>query len=202
MSDSHGLSSGESFSPDAEYSDPGYSNPNYSADLDPSKLDPSKLGSLEADQTLRELEQDINRLQRTIRLTIQAKLRQFAGVAFDSISENQALVDSIAKLLDSHALRVRCSECGHPAILRVSPRGKSHGVFVFDHTIDGRRTFHGGKSCMPEVFLVAKPPRKKTPRKTGASDKSGENERSKGQKRGSDQSESPEQLAKPSSAKK
>jgi hypothetical protein len=76
------------------------------------------------------------------------------------------LVESIHELLESHALRVRCIECGHPAILRVSPRdGSSSGVFVFDHTIDGKRTFHGGKGIVPVIRLVAKPPRKKRPRR-------------------------------------
>ena len=111
------------------------------------------------------LEQELSRLQRLIRQTITAKLNQFSGQSMGTIDENRQWVESIATLLDSHGLRVQCSECGHPAILRVSPRGNSSGVFVFDHTIDRRRTFHGGKSRMPEIRLVAKPPRQKTRKK-------------------------------------
>lgn len=107
-----------------------------------------------------ELQQQLNRLQRTIRLAIQSKLAQLAGRSMGSLAQNRQLAKSLHELLDGHGLRVMCSECGRPAILRVSPRrGSADGVFVFDHTIDGRRTFHGGRSTMPELHLVAKPVR-------------------------------------------
>lgn len=112
--------------------------------------------------SLAEMQQQLARLQRSIRLTIQAQLSQYAGRSMDSLDGNRELVDSIHQLLESHGLRVACSECGHPAILRVSPRaGLTNGVFVFDHSIDGRRTFHGGRPAMPEIRLVAKPARKR-----------------------------------------
>jgi hypothetical protein len=124
----------------------------------------STMTSQEADEAMSELEQELNRLQRAIRLAIQAQLDKLAGRSMGSLEQNQRLAESIHQLLDSHALRVRCVECGHPAILRVSPRsGVANGVFVFDHTIDGKRTFHGGKGCVPAIRLVAKPPRKKPP---------------------------------------
>tara|TARA_R110002049_G_scaffold4601_3_gene31778 strand:- start:39393 stop:39839 length:447 start_codon:yes stop_codon:yes gene_type:complete len=108
--------------------------------------------------TLEQLQQELNRLQRTIRLAIQAKLAQLAGRSMGSLQQNRELAKSLHELLDGHGLRVMCSECGCPAILRVSPRrGSADGVFVFDHTIDGRRTFHGGRSTMPELHLIAKP---------------------------------------------
>ena len=111
-------------------------------------------------ETLSELQQELHRLQRTIRLTIQAKLAEFAGRSMGTLPLNRDLAKSLHRLLDKHGLRVMCSECGRPAILRVSPRpGCDSGVFVFDHTIDGRRTFHGGKSTMPQLHLVAKPAR-------------------------------------------
>ena len=113
-------------------------------------------------EALAALEQELARLQRSIRTMISAKLKRFVGQSLGSIEENRKLVDAIARMLDSHGLRVQCSECGHPAILRISPRGSSNGVFVFDHTIEGRRTFHGGKGRMPEIRLVNKPPRKKS----------------------------------------
>lgn len=110
---------------------------------------------------LGELKREMNRLQREIRLAIQAQLGQMVGRSLGSIEANQELARSIQEMLDQHGLRVRCNQCGHPAILRVSPRaGAASGVFVFDHTIDGRRTFHGGRIQMPEIRLVAKPTRK------------------------------------------
>jgi len=109
-----------------------------------------------------ELTQELNRLQRSIRLAIQAHLGKLAGHSLGSLKENRELAKSIHELLESHGLRVQCVECGHPAILRVSPRsGSPAGAFVFDHSIQGRRTFHGGKGVLPELRLVAKPPRKK-----------------------------------------
>lgn len=113
-------------------------------------------------RALGELEEELNRLQRAIRMAIQNQLGKLAGQCMGSLGENRHLADSIHQLLESHGLRVQCIECGHPAILRVSPRGQSgNGAFVFDHSIDGRRTFHGGKGCVPEIRLVAKPPRRK-----------------------------------------
>lgn len=116
----------------------------------------------EAKAAMAELDQELNRLQRAIRLAIQAQLAKMTGRSLGSLKHNQQLAQAIHRLLESHALRVQCSECGHPAILRVSPRnGSAGGVFVFDHTIDGRRTFHGGRGTVPIIKLIAKPPRKK-----------------------------------------
>ncbi len=127
------------------------------------------LTAKEAQQTLTQLQEELNRLQRSIRLAIQGQLAKLAGCSLDNLERNQQLAQSIHELLESHGLRVRCNECGHPAILRVSPRaGIANGVFVFDHTIDGRRTFHGGRSTMPEVRLVAKPARRKSKVKRAA----------------------------------
>ena len=114
----------------------------------------------EAETALLELNQELNRLQRAIRLAIQEQLSKMVGLSFDDLQKNRELAESIHQLLDSHGLRVRCPECGHPAILRVLPRGDSSGVFVFDHTIEGKRTFHGGRKTVPIIRLVAKPPRK------------------------------------------
>lgn len=125
---------------------------------------PQTISPLEAETALLELNQELNRLQRTIRLAIQGQLSKMVGRSFDDLEKNRELADSIHQVLDSHGLRVCCLECGHPAILRVSPRGNGSGVFVFDHTIDGKRTFHGGRKTVPIIRLVAKPPRK--PRQT------------------------------------
>ncbi len=112
-------------------------------------------------EMLGDLKREMNRLQREIRLAIQAQLAQMAGKTMGSLDANRELAQSIQEMLDAHGLRVRCNQCGTPSILRVSPRsGASAGVFVFDHTVDGRRTFHGGWVSMPEIRLVSKPPRK------------------------------------------
>ena len=107
------------------------------------------------------MQREFNRLQREIRLAIQDRLGKFSGCSLGDLDANRQLAAAIHQLLDSHGLRVRCNECGHAAILRVSPRrGLPNGVFVFDHTIDGRRTFHGGRGTIPAIVLIGKPPRK------------------------------------------
>ena len=123
--------------------------------------DAQPLTAKDAQGTMIQLQQELNRLQRSIRLAIQAQLGKLSGQSMASLAENKELAKSIHQLLDGHGLRVQCTECGHPAILRVSPRnGVKNGVFVFDHTIDGHRTFHGGSSVIPEFRLVAKPSRR------------------------------------------
>jgi hypothetical protein len=129
----------------------------------PAKPAPSlAFSAADANSHLGELQMELNRLQRTVRLAIQKQLAKMTGQSLASLQENRELAKSIHQLLDSHGLRIQCCECGHPAILRVSPRGGvANGVFVFDHTIEGRRTFHGGKTVLPEIRLVAKPKRQK-----------------------------------------
>ncbi len=111
---------------------------------------------------LTELDQELNRLQRQIRIAIQIKLAELSGKSFGSLEANKSFVTRIHEMLDGHGLRVKCPECGTPAILRVSPRkGAAAGSFVFDHKVNGKRTFHGGAGVMPKVSLVAKLPREK-----------------------------------------
>ena len=125
-------------------------------------MDPNPLTVSETTHGLDQLHQELNRLQRAVRLAIQTQLSTWSGRALGNLEQNRELADSIHRLLESHGLRIQCTECGHPAILRVSPRpGNPNGLFVFDHTIDGRRTFHGGIAVVPAIKLVAKPPRKK-----------------------------------------
>lgn len=124
-------------------------------------LERDALSEQQAWSALEELDRELNRLQRTIRLAMQTKLGQLAGRSLGTLQANRDLARSLHRLLDSHGLRVRCNECGHPAILRVSPRrGSTAGAFVFDHSIDGRRTFHGGGGRMPHLHLVSKPSRR------------------------------------------
>jgi hypothetical protein len=114
-----------------------------------------------ASEQLTQLQQQLNRLQRTVRLTIESEIATLQGLTFGSLASNQAVVALIQEMLEAHGLRIRCPDCGHPAILRCSGRpGVATGVFVLDHTIEGHRTFHGGGATMPELRLIAKPRRK------------------------------------------
>ncbi|QDT08344.1 hypothetical protein [Stieleria marina] len=137
-----------------------------SSSADDAELSAEEMASSAADAakvTLGDLQMELNRLQRTVRLTIQDRLAKLTGQSLGSLAENREMAKAIHQMLDSHGLRVQCSECGHPAILRASPRGGvANGVFVFDHTIERRRTFHGGKTVLPELRLVSKPARKQS----------------------------------------
>ncbi|SMP40329.1 hypothetical protein SAMN06265222_101426 [Neorhodopirellula lusitana] len=132
-------------------------------DLVPGHATPAEKADVEtADQTLTALEQELNRIQRSMRLSLQTKLQGFVGRSLGSLDLNREFAKSIQAILDQHGFRLRCDQCGHPAIMRVSPRkGMSDGAFVFDHTIDGKRTFHGGTATVPTIHLVAKPSRKR-----------------------------------------
>lgn len=115
----------------------------------------------QAELGLQRVGQQIAGIQRTIRLTIERYLQQFNGVSFASLEENQQFARDVQQLLEAHALRVRCPECGHPAILRCSRNASSpNGVFVFDHYLPEGRTFHGGVRTLPLLRTVSKPARK------------------------------------------
>jgi len=117
----------------------------------------------DAQAQLGQLTRQLNGIQRSIRQAIERYLQRFAGASFGTLAENQQFVREIQELLEMHGLRVRCPECGHPAILRCSrSSGAPGGVFVFDHYIDRRRTFHGGGATMPALRVVTKPPRRAT----------------------------------------
>jgi len=121
-----------------------------------------KRASADAAVRIEALKQQINRLQRAVRLAIESELADWTGRTYGSLAANQDIVRMIHEMIDGHGLRLKCPECGHPAILRCSSRpGIADGVFVFDHQVDGRRTFHGGGVVMPPLRLVAKPPRRR-----------------------------------------
>lgn len=112
---------------------------------------------------LAQLTQQINRLQRTVRMTIESELAGWTGQNYGSLAANQDVARLIHQTVDGHGLRLRCPECGHPAILRCSARpGVPQGVFVFDHCIEGRRTFHGGGATLPTMRVVSKPARRRS----------------------------------------
>ncbi|WDQ17466.1 hypothetical protein [Rhodopirellula sp. P2] len=131
--------------------------------IQPASESPRRYEPDEPGQMLKSLQWELNRIQRTVRHTLQSKLQGLVGQSLSSLNENRELASSIQKMLDTHSLRIRCPQCGHASILRVSPRkGMPGGAFVLDHTIDGKRTFHGGSSSVPPIQLTAKPERKAT----------------------------------------
>lgn len=100
-------------------------------------------------------------LQVQIRTNIEARLQRFQSWSFGSLDENQRFAKLVHQLLDSYGLRVQCTECGHPAILRCLGAGNArHGVFVFDHYLESGRTFHGGPTTVPLLRVVPKPARR------------------------------------------
>ncbi|MEM6980528.1 MAG: hypothetical protein AAF539_12770 [Planctomycetota bacterium] len=110
---------------------------------------------------LQDLKMELARVQRSLRLSLEAKLTSLVGQNLHTLAANRELATAIQTLLDSHSLRIECPQCGHPAILRVSPRkGMPGGAFVLDHTIEGRRTFHGGTAEVPRIRLMSKPSRR------------------------------------------
>ncbi|QDV67730.1 hypothetical protein Poly24_14340 [Rosistilla carotiformis] len=115
----------------------------------------------EATDRLAELADQLTGLQQSMRHAIDQTLGQLRGASFGSLEANQQFARVIQELLDTHGLRVECPECGTPAILRCSknPRARD-GVFVFDHSLAGRRTFHGGYTTLPVLQVVSKPPRR------------------------------------------
>lgn len=115
----------------------------------------------QADLGLENLGQQINSIQRSIRVAIERHLQQLSGATFGSLESNQSFAKSVQKLLEAHGLRVRCPECGHPSILRCSRNASvASGVFVFDHYLPEGRTFHGGGSTFPTLRVVTKPSRR------------------------------------------
>ena len=99
-------------------------------------------------------------LQAEIVRGVQNSLQSLAGRTFGSLSANQTIAKEVHSLLDGKGLRVKCTECGTPAILRCQ-KSAFGGVWVFDHYLEKGRTFHGGSSVFPLLELVAKPPRRK-----------------------------------------
>ncbi len=92
---------------------------------------------------------------------IEGHLHSLAGARMDSLLGNQMLAKSLHQMLDSHGFRIRCPECGEPAIMRCLAAGNSQtGSFVFDHVLSQGRTFHGGRSSVPKLEVVPKPTRR------------------------------------------
>lgn len=93
---------------------------------------------------------------------LEQQLAVFSGWSFGSLEDNQSFTANVHELLDQHGLRVSCPQCGHPAILRCQNAGNAKaGVFLYDHTLDTGRTFHGGPTTFPPLTLVPRPQRRK-----------------------------------------
>ena len=114
-----------------------------------------------AREELARLTADLQTIKHQLQTAIEHRLTQFQGWSFGSLADNQEFAKSVQAILEAHGLRVLCTECGQPAILRCLRAGNSkHGVFVFDHYLDKGRTFHGGPASIPLLKVVAKPPRR------------------------------------------
>ncbi len=121
---------------------------------------PSPTTAAAGGELLRSLEHELNQVRRGVRLQIESRLASLTGFSADCVDDNRQVAAAIHRLLDGYGFRVRCGHCNRAAILRVSTRkGAAGGVFVFDHTIDGRRTFHGGGRTVPPLHLMVKPAR-------------------------------------------
>lgn len=117
---------------------------------------------LSAIAALQETSKAVEEIQIQIRRRIEESVQEFAGQNFGSLSANQTVAKQVHALLDSKGLRVKCPECGTPAILRCQNAGNSKtGAFMFDHYLDTGRTFHGGQTTFPVLEVVPKPPRRK-----------------------------------------
>ncbi|QDV55603.1 hypothetical protein [Rosistilla oblonga] len=115
----------------------------------------------EATDRLAQLADQLTGLQQSMRHAIDQTLGQLRGASFGSLEANQQFTRVIHELLETHGLRVVCPECGAAAILRCSKNPRTRdGVFVFDHSVAGRRTFHGGYTTLPVLQVVSKPPRR------------------------------------------
>ena len=101
-------------------------------------------------------------VQATIRLTLEQHLSTFSGWNFGSLAGNSAFAVRVQELLDQFGFRVICPQCGSPAILRCQNTGNAKsGVFLYDHTLDSGRTFHGGPTSFPKLSLVPRPARRR-----------------------------------------
>lgn len=114
-------------------------------------------------EVLQQTTSQVEAIQKQIRDHIEQSLQQLAGQNFGSLEANQTVAKQVHTLLDSKGLRVRCSECGAPAILRCQKAGNSKtGAFMFDHYLETGRTFHGGQTTIPQLVVVDKPPRRQS----------------------------------------
>lgn len=107
-----------------------------------------------------EIDAAVSQIKRRIVTLLENEFRKYADVNFGSLSANQEFCRRLHRILEENGLRVRCPECGTPAILRCQGSRKTSGQFVFDHTFNTRRTFHGGTSVVPRLTIVPKPERK------------------------------------------
>lgn len=94
-----------------------------------------------------------------IRRTLEQVVQNMTGLRPESLQQGRDVSSRIHQLLDANGLRVACPQCGAPAILRCQ-NGGSGALFVFDHTLAGGRTFHGGTPALPRLAVVPKPRRK------------------------------------------
>lgn len=128
-----------------------------------------QLSASAAEHRMNALTREVAGMQRSIRLAYERYLAELNGASFESFEENQALVRRLQGLLDAQGLRIRCPECGHPAILRcVRSAVSKQGVYVYDHYLPEGRTFHGGGRTFPLLRVISKPARRAIPARPSA----------------------------------
>ncbi len=100
--------------------------------------------------------------RRAVRHAVEVTLKHFAGFNLGSFEAKTELAKMVMAVLEENHLRVECTVCGAPAIIRCLQSGNSKtGVFLFDHYLDTGRTFHGGLTAFPRVNVVDAPKRRK-----------------------------------------
>jgi hypothetical protein len=94
-----------------------------------------------------------------IRRTLQRVVQEMRGLRAENLQHGRDVARRIHQLLDANGLRVTCPQCGAASILRCQAGGGG-ALFVFDHTLESGRTFHGGVPELPRLEVVAKPRRR------------------------------------------
>jgi len=100
-----------------------------------------------------------------VREALEVYLAALEGHKFCSFEEKRRFATSLNELLDRlGGLRVKCSGCGEPAILRAKRAGGAkNGTFQYEHFDHGKRMTHKGASlALPRLHLVpARPDRRR-----------------------------------------
>jgi len=85
----------------------------------------------------------------------QSYLLTLEGKSFESFEANHTITTIIQRTASQLRLAFACAKegCGHAAKLRCKS-GKAHGAFIFEHSVGGKQTFHGGRTTFPPLRLI------------------------------------------------
>jgi len=116
-------------------------------------------------RVLRTLTAHVRQTIEPIRNELVDYLADLEGHSFRSFEEKLTFADGLRNLLDQlGGLRVKCTTCGSPAILKARLAGSKSGKFQFSHTVPGGTTNHGGTVTVPTLELIKPQP---DPRRKG-----------------------------------